>query len=187
MKAQHYYAVCCLFFSHCWWHNRFLCIYRYIYMCIFTYWIYLFIYLFEMHQSWSVHVPSMSSLCWCQGTLSSYECVLIFPKFLCIIHLCLQHEYISIFISIGFNLSFYLLFCVFHMLMLVVANPWDFLNFHSLSIPKCYCSYVIQGFQFLQNHLVSGWAVAEFLVCWFTEFSGFSYNWGWLWLLSSLS
>lgn len=42
-------------------------------------------------------------------------------------------------------------------------------------LPSVFQNFIalIPVFQFLQSHLVSSWAISEFLVCWFTEFSVF--------------
>lgn len=118
----------------------------------------------------------MSSLCWCQGILSGYDCVLIFPNFFCIIHLRLQHEYICMFISVDFNLPFFLFLWFSH----AYAGSWKPLRLPELSFHQYSKALLLFYHTRLSVSAKSscGWAVAEFLVCWFTEFSGISYSWG---------
>lgn len=112
MKTQISYAVCCPSVMAGVRADFCLDIYIDIYIFRFTYCVYKNIYIFKIHQSRLVHVPSVSSLCWCQGILSGYNCLLIFPKIFCTFHLHFQHEYICVFTSVDFNLSVFPFFCV---------------------------------------------------------------------------
>lgn len=179
MKTQISYAVWCLFFSHCWCQSRYLDIH------LFTYCVYLFIYLKHISPSQFMSLPWAPSA----GVRKFSQATTVFWFFP------------NLYASSAYVLSMNIFVCLLQWIYpLIFFFSFFFLWFSHAYADSCKPLRLLElsFHQYSKTSLLlyhtrlsisakssCGWATAEFLLCWLTEFSWISYTLGWLWLFSS--